>query len=95
MTKIVNQQAIRRRFEARELLNRLKSRRRCTDCNGKFHSCQMDFLRKDGTKSTVSRLLLRSQKAIMAEIELCDLVCANCGRLRVWKLQRAARAGDV
>jgi hypothetical protein len=84
--------AIRRKFEARELINQFKSKS-CTDCNHKFHTCQMDFIRKDGYSSKISRRLLRSKKAILAEIAICDLVCANCGRLRNWKRQRAKRMG--
>ena len=85
--------AARRRFEARELLARLKSGP-CSDCGNKFLPCQMDFVRReDSDKAPVSKLLLRSQKAIIADVDGCDLVCANCGRLRTWKKQRQSRSG--
>ena len=86
--------AIRRKFEARELINQLKTKP-CVDCHHKFHPCQMDFIRKDGSSSKVSRRLLRSKKAILAEITVCDLVCANCGRLRNWKRQRTLRIDRI
>lgn len=87
--------AARRRFEARELLRRLKSGP-CKDCGNKYQACQMDFVRREESgKAPVSKLLLRSQKSILADVEQCDLVCANCGRLRTWKKQRKGRSGPT
>lgn len=87
--------AARRRFEARELLHKLKSGP-CKDCGQKYLPCQMDFVRQESTdKAPVSKLLLRSRAAIMADVEKCDLVCANCGRLRTWNKQRDSRSGPV
>lgn len=90
---ILNTKAARRRFEARELLNRMKAGP-CVDCGNKFQPCQMDFFRRGGGKP-VSRMLLKSKKTIMEHVEMCDLVCANCGRLRTWKAQREARMGPT
>lgn len=87
--------AARRRFEARELLNRLKSGP-CVDCGVRYKSCQMDLVRRNGsTKLPMSQLLLRSQTTIVKDANECDLLCANCGRLRIWKRQRARRSGPV
>jgi hypothetical protein len=89
-----NARAARRRFEARELINKIKSNSKCVDCGGQFHPCQMDFIRRDGNRNgPISRMLLKSKKRIVDEIKASDLVCANCGRLRVWNEQRARRAG--
>jgi hypothetical protein len=85
--------AVRRRFEARELLNRMKAGP-CVDCKSSFQPCQMDFFRRGGGKP-VSRMLLRSKEAIVRQVESCDLVCANCGRLRTWRAQREARMGPT
>lgn len=86
---------LRRRFEAKELIQRLK-RRPCKDCGKKFHHCQMDFVRADGhAKVPLSRILLRSHKVIAEELGKCDLVCANCGRMRTWGRQRAMRSGPT
>ncbi len=87
--------AAKRRFEARELLHKLKSEP-CVDCGQKYHPCQMDFIRiNESNKAPVSRLLLRSKETILKDISECDLLCANCGRMRVWEKQRMARSGPV
>jgi len=57
------------------------------DCGGDFPSCVMDFDHRDPTakKYNVSQMLYRfSWKKIQDEIEKCDLVCANCHRIRTW-----------
>ncbi len=91
-----NAKAARRRFEARELINRIKASSNCIDCGDKFHPCQMDFIRRDGKRDKpISRMLLKSKKRIVDEIRASDLVCANCGRLRIWKKQRSDRSGDT
>ncbi len=88
-------QALRRRFEAQELIMSLKSDP-CVDCKKRFHPCQMDFIHpKDHDGVSVHGLLLKSKKRILDEISKCVLVCANCGRLRIWKRHRALRAGVV
>ncbi len=87
--------AARRRFEARGLLHRLKSGP-CQDCKQTYLPCQMDFIRRiDTDKAPVSKLLLRSQAVIIADIQKCDLLCANCGRLRTWAKQRNLRSGHT
>jgi len=92
--KIENaKKAARRRFEARELLARLK-KEPCKDCGNKYHPCQMDFLRASGKPGKpISKMLLKSKVTILKEIENCDLVCANCARLRNFHKQREKRAG--
>lgn len=91
-----NAKAARRRFESRELINRIKASSSCVDCGNKYHPCQMDFIRRDGRRDMpISRMLLKSKKRIVEEIRASDLVCANCGRLRVWKAQRRKRSGPT
>jgi hypothetical protein len=56
----------------------------------------LDFYRPEGGPSrAISRRLLRSLEVIQRDMEACDLVCANCGRLRTWHAQRAKRAGPT
>lgn len=89
------EKAARRRFEARELINQLKSQP-CKDCNDVFEPCQMDFIKREGDRTIpISKMLLKSQARIMKEVQNSDLVCANCARLRVWKIQRAKRSGPT
>jgi hypothetical protein len=58
----------------------------CTDCGGRFEPHQMDFdHREPDSKSfhlLTGRAMLMSTKRLMAEVEKCDVVCANCHRLR-------------
>ena len=90
-----SQVAARRRFEARDLLERLKSGP-CQDCGSEvLLPCQKDLIRPDGKTSQISKRLLMSQDRIIREASECLLVCANCGRLRIWKAQRARRAGET
>jgi hypothetical protein len=57
----------------------------CSDCGQKFPPCAMDFDHVRGTKvdnvSSSSMSYLKTQD----EIQKCDLVCANCHRVRTWE----------
>ena len=74
----------RRRFEAREVVNKIKTENPCMDCGQKFHYCQMDFDHRDQDekKKQVSYMLLHGIETILNEVKKCDLVCANCHRDR-------------
>ena|SRR5712691_7395370 len=70
----------------------------CTDCGGSFDPVCMDFDHLDGNDKVpggIARLVANAYgwEAIMAEIAKCELVCANCHRLRTaargYKNQRA------
>lgn len=55
----------------------------CIDCGGKFPSECMDFDHVRGDKvSTVGLLVEDMTGKREAEIAKCDLVCANCHRIR-------------
>jgi hypothetical protein len=86
----------RRRFEARETLDREKARRPCKDCGHRYHPCQMDVLRKEGgRKVPMAQMLHLSMARIAEEIRQSDLVCANCSRLRTYMRDRLRRAGPT
>jgi len=61
----------------------------CVDCGGTFPSVAMDFDHVNGEKKmTISRMLRSSDSRwedILAEVAKCDLVCANCHRVRTAK----------
>lgn len=84
--------AARRRFEARRLIEDMKSRP-CADCGGTFHYCQMDFDHRDPSqkKKPISRLHQAGMKTLLEEIAKCDLVCANCHRDRTQKQAEETR----
>ncbi len=85
----------RRRFEAREVLDREKSRP-CTDCGHSYQPCQIDVLSREGGRPVpIARMLHLSIARLLAEIRKCDLVCANCSRLRTWLKEREGRRGPT
>lgn len=60
----------------------------CMDCGGTFPTECMDLDHVRGEKiDNVSTLLARtaSMEEVVAEVEKCDLVCANCHRIRTRK----------
>lgn len=65
----------------------------CVDCGGKFPPVCMDFDHREGetkiygTKGGVTRLVACGSaiETLKTEIAKCDLVCANCHRLRTAK----------
>lgn len=60
----------------------------CADCNGRFELVCMDFDHVRGSKTNdVSRMVYRSFsiETLMSEMEKCEVVCANCHRIRTSK----------
>lgn len=75
----------------RKYINLLKDQP-CTDCNQRFPSCAMDFDHIEGKKLfNVSSLAYknRSLTNLLNEAAKCEVVCANCHRIRTY-LRRAA-----
>jgi hypothetical protein len=69
----------------RVLIDRLKTAP-CTDCNGVFKPCQMDFDHVRGNKhGTISQMLALPEAIVIHEINKCELVCANCHRIRTYE----------
>lgn len=63
----------------------IKEETPCADCKQKFPACCMDFDHQRGGKhSEVGSLVGRTSpwEMIEAEIAKCDVVCANCHRIR-------------
>ena len=55
----------------------------CADCGASYHTCVMDFDHVRGNKSAnVSKMLAMSPDKILAEVAKCEVVCANCHRMR-------------
>ena len=69
------------------IINKLKDKP-CDDCGFKFHPVAMDFDHRPGTHKVRSiGMLIRSAslKRAVAESKKCDIVCANCHRVRTWR----------
>ena len=80
----VRADTVRRRNRLAEWINQFKLRP-CTDCGGQFPPYLMDFDHVSGEKlDDICGMRMRtvSREAILAEIEKCELVCANCHRAR-------------
>ena len=55
----------------------------CHDCGGKYPPYVMDFDHVNGEKRRVlSRMAHYSPERILEEAAKCDVVCANCHRIR-------------
>lgn len=76
-----------RRVAFRRVVDMLKSKP-CSDCEVSYPPRVMEFDHVRGKKKfTISRMVgkhtSRAQQAqILEEVKKCDLVCANCHRLR-------------
>jgi hypothetical protein len=73
-------------------MRELKAASPCADCGGTFPPECMDFDHRDGEAKVadVSKLALNGTwRKVLIEVEKCDLVCANCHRIRTARRQRA------
>lgn len=70
----------------------IKESNPCLDCKKFYHYSQMDFDHVDNSKViNVSKITNTSLSIsrIQEEINKCELVCANCHRLRTWERLQA------
>lgn len=78
---------LKRRLRNQEYVNALKNNP-CTDCGNTFHFVAMDFDHRDKKEKhkSISRMVNEgiSVLGIQKEIDKCDLVCANCHRVRTY-----------
>ena len=71
--------------DGRKQIGQLKTNP-CTDCHGTFPPECMDFDHVRGIKlREVSKMCNYSVENILAEVAKCDLICANCHRIRTKK----------
>lgn len=72
--------------KAKDFIRSFKESNPCKDCGHRFHFCQMDFDHVRGSKidNIGSMVENYSIAKVMDEIKKCDLVCANCHRLRTY-----------
>ncbi|MDP9274709.1 MAG: hypothetical protein M3O99_03830 [Chloroflexota bacterium] len=79
----------RRQHTTLEFLREVRHRP-CADCGRNFSPWVMDFDHRDPAKKSFNvmsgRAMLMSRSRLIAEIEKCDIVCANChaGRTYRW-----------
>jgi len=76
----------RRRQEQLKVLEQLRQQP-CADCGGAYPSCVMEFDHRVPSQKLylVSRMPGRVKlETLMAEVAKCDVVCANCHRVRTY-----------
>lgn len=86
----------RRHKVGRAFIDNLKLSRGCADCGYAEHPAALDFDHRPGEDKLycVGALWGSSRATILAEAAKCDVVCANCHRIRTWKRRRATVVGD-
>lgn len=67
----------------RELIRKAKSQP-CADCGIQYPYYIMDFDHREGTHKefALNSVNRKTERAILSEIEKCDVVCSNCHRER-------------
>lgn len=72
--------------ERRDFIQKVKSETACKDCDKRFHPVAMDFDHRGDKTAGVAYMAQHgySLERIKAEIAKCDVVCANCHRIRTW-----------
>src|SRR3712207_6574223 len=80
--------------ERRQMVVEAKSRP-CADCGVQYPYYVMDFDHRDGRSKTfgLNSVHRVTKRAILLEIEKCDVVCSNCHRERTHR--RALAGGGV
>lgn len=68
----------------RLLIEKLKNAP-CVDCKGSFPTYCMDFDHLGNKEFALSKANHKSADRVMREIGKCELVCANCHRIRTHK----------
>ena len=75
-------------------LDSLKKGRPCADCGNSYPPYVMEWDHLPGAVKTLvladTRRAAHSKKRILAELEKCELVCANCHRERTFGKRRKA-----
>lgn len=70
-------------------LEELKAETSCADCDQYYPACCMDFDHIRGKKSFgIANGAGRDRQVVLAEIAKCELVCANCHRIRTYLRNR-------
>ena len=87
----------KKKAEIKSYIVQYKEYRGCMDCGGKYPSYVLDLDHRDPSKKSFTPSHLyrtNSWNKMMIELEKCDVVCANCHRIRThdrgyWKHDRS------
>lgn len=69
----------------------------CADCGGRFPPEAMDFdhLPHKGKRFSLSNVQYATMASVVAEMERCEIVCANCHRIRTAGRNRGRKPGRI
>lgn len=84
-----NRDAVEWKRRQRAWIDALKIERGCADCGYNDHPVALDFDHIDGKTFSIGAGR-RSKRAVLEEIARCEVVCANCHRLRTERRRRSA-----
>jgi hypothetical protein len=86
------QKAMAQNRRKRAWLAAYKLAKGCVDCGYKAHPAALDFDHVTGDKRfAIGRgVTSNSMEAVMEEIDKCEVVCANCHRVRTETRRKAA-----
>lgn len=72
----------------RELINKIKMEKGCARCGYNAHPAALDFNHVLGAKSfAISQDPKTAWQKIKAEIDKCEVLCANCHRIHTYELR--------
>ena len=79
-----------------QLLTEVKLASGCVDCGYKEHPAALDFDHLPGQEKyrDISRMLNVARSTLLAEIAKCEVVCANCHRIRSWERTRSRNLAE-
>ncbi|MEX2006889.1 MAG: hypothetical protein WD877_01855 [Candidatus Saccharimonadales bacterium] len=78
----------KRRARLKKYLREIKENSACTDCQKNYPYYVMDFDHLENKLGLISYIIKKDNfTALKAEIEKCEVVCANCHRFRSHKRQ--------
>ena len=89
---------VRSRAERRAWLDEYKVKAGCADCGYRAHPRALDFDHIGTDKAGDVGRMMHGRIAwpiILAEIAKCEVVCANCHRIRTYEREQRARALQV
>lgn len=73
------------RDKVSEYIRKLKTSSPCTDCGVSYPYYVMDFDHLGDKKFSIAHRGNKGINRLNTEIAKCELVCANCHRVRTWK----------
>ena len=83
-------QKMKRQVRSEWMKNCYDSFGRCTKCNGEYHfsQLQLNHINPEDKSANPSDMKLLKKSKIQAELNKCEIVCANCHSLITWKQRK-------